>query len=145
VPFSRWGYRSAERTSSLQTSPDADLVHHPGEPGRFHRAKAEVDFVVALNPRPPAKISIPCAAAELCSQRLRSGSRTGGATSASTRSFSKLAAEAVTEVKLRKLIANMVYVGVMAEILSIDVAEVEGAIRKQFRSKSKRRRSTSGP
>ncbi len=41
------------------------------------------------------------------------------------------------EAKLRKLVKNMIYVGVVAKLLAIDMAEVEKAIRKQFASKPK--------
>ena len=41
------------------------------------------------------------------------------------------------EAKLRKLVRNMIYVGVVARLLEIDMAEVEKAIRKQFASKVK--------
>ena len=35
------------------------------------------------------------------------------------------------EAKLRKLVKNMIYVGVVARLLDIDMDEVEKAIRKQ--------------
>ncbi len=41
--------------------------------------------------------------------------------------------------KLRRLLRNMAYVGVLARLLSIDMAEVEAAIGKQFGSKAKAR------
>src|SRR5437762_9246832 len=39
--------------------------------------------------------------------------------------------------KLRKLIVNMIYVGVAADLIGIDPAEIEKAIRKQLGSKQK--------
>ena len=41
------------------------------------------------------------------------------------------------EAKLRKLVKNMIYVGVMAQLLNLDMAEVEKALRKQFAKKVK--------
>jgi 2-oxoglutarate ferredoxin oxidoreductase subunit alpha len=41
------------------------------------------------------------------------------------------------EAKLRKLVKNMVYVGVVANLLEIEMGEVEKAIRKQFAKKAK--------
>ena len=41
------------------------------------------------------------------------------------------------EAKLRKLVRNMIYVGVLAKLLEIDMAEVEKALRKQFAKKVK--------
>ncbi|MGD0825524.1 MAG: 2-oxoacid:acceptor oxidoreductase subunit alpha [Terriglobales bacterium] len=51
--------------------------------------------------------------------------------------FDKLAATVGAEAKLRKLIKNMIYVGAAAQLLEIDFAEVEKAIRKQFATKAK--------
>src|SRR5271166_2424875 len=51
--------------------------------------------------------------------------------------FDKLAATVGADAKLRKLIKNMIYVGVAAQLLEIDYAEVEKAIRKQFATKVK--------
>lgn len=51
--------------------------------------------------------------------------------------FSVLAKEVVPEAKLRKLLANMIYVGVVAHLLSIKKEGLYAAITKQFKSKSK--------
>ena len=51
--------------------------------------------------------------------------------------YDKLVAAVCSEAKLRKLIKNMIYVGVAAQLLEIDFVEVEKAIRKQFVTKAK--------
>jgi 2-oxoglutarate ferredoxin oxidoreductase subunit alpha len=51
--------------------------------------------------------------------------------------YDKLVAPVCPEAKLRKLVKNMVYVGVLAKLLAIDMTEVERAIRKQFAKKVK--------
>src|SRR5947209_13302480 len=51
--------------------------------------------------------------------------------------YDKLVAPVCPEAKLRKLVKNMIYVGVVARILGIEMAEVEKAIRKQFAKKVK--------
>lgn len=51
--------------------------------------------------------------------------------------FAKLSGEVTKEVKLKKLLANMIYVGVVAQILSIEMEEARHAIKKQFRAKPK--------
>jgi len=51
--------------------------------------------------------------------------------------YDKLVAAVCPEAKLRKLVKNMVYVGVVANLLTIEMAEVEKAIRKQFAKKAK--------
>jgi 2-oxoglutarate/2-oxoacid ferredoxin oxidoreductase subunit alpha len=51
--------------------------------------------------------------------------------------YDKLVAPVCPEAKLRKLVKNMIYVGVVAKLLDIDMGEVEKAIRKQFAKKVK--------
>jgi 2-oxoglutarate/2-oxoacid ferredoxin oxidoreductase subunit alpha len=51
--------------------------------------------------------------------------------------YDKLVAPVCPEAKLRKLVKNMIYVGVVAQLLEIDLVEVEKAIRKQFAKKAK--------
>lgn len=51
--------------------------------------------------------------------------------------FKELAAETTSTVKLRKLLENMIYVGVAAELLAIDFAQVEASIKRQFAGKTK--------
>ena len=51
--------------------------------------------------------------------------------------FAKLANIPDTEARIRKLLANMCYVGVVAQLLNIDMAEVDIAITKQFKGKPK--------
>ncbi len=51
--------------------------------------------------------------------------------------FDKITAAVCTEAKLRKLVKNMVYVGVVAQLLSMDLAVVEQSVRKQFAKKQK--------
>ncbi len=51
--------------------------------------------------------------------------------------FDKITAAICPEAKLRKLVRNMVYVGVVAQILSIDLAVVESGLRRQFAKKQK--------
>jgi 2-oxoglutarate ferredoxin oxidoreductase subunit alpha len=51
--------------------------------------------------------------------------------------FQKLAAAACPEPKLQKLVKNMVYVGVAAQMLGLDMDEVKLAIGKQLKGKQK--------
>ena len=51
--------------------------------------------------------------------------------------FQKLVAAACPEPKLQKLVKNMVYVGVAAQMLGLDLAEVKLAITKQLHGKQK--------
>src|SRR5882757_6049680 len=51
--------------------------------------------------------------------------------------FDKLTAAVCPEAKLRKLVRNMIYVGVVAQLLSMDLTQVEKAVRRQFAKKQK--------
>jgi len=51
--------------------------------------------------------------------------------------FDKITAAVCPEAKLRKLVKNMVYVGVVAQLLSIDLGVVEAGLQKQFKKKQK--------
>jgi 2-oxoglutarate ferredoxin oxidoreductase subunit alpha len=51
--------------------------------------------------------------------------------------FDKLTAAVCPEAKLRKLVRNMIYVGVVAQLLAMDLVAVENAVRRQFARKQK--------
>ena len=51
--------------------------------------------------------------------------------------FEKLIASICPEVKLRKLVKNMIYVGVVAQLLAIDLGVVESCLLRQFAKKQK--------
>ena len=51
--------------------------------------------------------------------------------------FDKLTAAVCPEAKLRKLVRNMIYVGVVAQLLAMDMKAVESAVRRQFAKKQK--------
>jgi 2-oxoglutarate/2-oxoacid ferredoxin oxidoreductase subunit alpha len=51
--------------------------------------------------------------------------------------FDQLVAPVCPDAKLRKLVRNMVYVGVVAHLLGVEMGEVERAVRQQFKKKTK--------
>ena len=51
--------------------------------------------------------------------------------------FDKIVADVTKEVKLRRLVRNMVYDGVLAELLSVDIDELKSALSKQLGGKAK--------
>ena len=51
--------------------------------------------------------------------------------------FAKLAADLSPDSKLRKLLTNMIYVGIVADLIGIERDEIITAIRKQFKGKQK--------
>ena len=51
--------------------------------------------------------------------------------------FDKLVAPVCPDAKLRKLVRNMIYDGVLAKLLGIEMEEIHIALQKQFRKKAK--------
>jgi len=51
--------------------------------------------------------------------------------------FDKLTVASCPEAKLRKLVKNMIYVGVVAKLIGMDLAVVEASLRRQFAKKQK--------
>ncbi len=100
--------------------------------------RKEIDFLVAMNPQTAREdvASLGPGAAVVYEQSLKlEGSRSDLVYYPVP--FAELAKEVILEVKLRKLLANMIYVGVVGQLLSIDKAEIQAAVSKQFGSKKK--------
>jgi 2-oxoglutarate ferredoxin oxidoreductase subunit alpha len=100
--------------------------------------KKEIDFLVAMNSETAQEdvMSLTAGAAVLYDEPLNLSSLRSDLTFYAV-PFDKLVAPVCPEAKLRKLVKNMIYVGVVARLLEIDMAEVEKAIRKQFSKKVK--------
>ena len=100
--------------------------------------KKEIDFVVAMNPETGREdvLNLASGAAVLYDEPLKLSELRSDLIFYSV-PFDKLVAAVCPEAKLRKLVKNMIYVGVMAQLLNIDMAEVEKALRKQFAKKVK--------
>ena len=100
--------------------------------------KKEIDFLVAMNPETAQEdtLSLAPGAAVLYDEPLALHKLRDDLIFYSV-PYDKLVAAVCPEAKLRKLVKNMVYVGVVASLLTIDMAEVENAIRKQFAKKVK--------
>jgi 2-oxoglutarate ferredoxin oxidoreductase subunit alpha len=100
--------------------------------------KKEIDFLVAMNPETAQEdtMSLAAGAAVLYDEPLALHKLRDDLIFYSV-PYDKLVAAVCPEAKLRKLVKNMVYVGVVASLLTIDMGEVEKAIRKQFAKKVK--------
>src|SRR5580765_3456543 len=100
--------------------------------------KKEIDFVVAMNSETAQEdvMSLAPGASVLYDEPLNLSSLRQDLIFYSV-PYDKLVAPVCPEAKLRKLVKNMVYVGVVASLLTIDMGEVEKAIRKQFATKVK--------
>jgi 2-oxoglutarate ferredoxin oxidoreductase subunit alpha len=100
--------------------------------------KKEIDFVVAMNSETAQEdvMSLAPGASVLYDEPLNLSSLRQDLIFYAV-PYDKLVAPVCPEAKLRKLVKNMIYVGVVAKLLEIDMAEVEKAIRKQFAKKVK--------
>ncbi|MGA2856292.1 MAG: 2-oxoacid:acceptor oxidoreductase subunit alpha [Candidatus Sulfotelmatobacter sp.] len=100
--------------------------------------KKEIDFLVAMNPETAVEdtMSLAPGASVLYDEPLALHKLRSDLVFYSV-PYDKIVAAVCPEAKLRKLVKNMVYVGVVAKLLTIEMAEVEKAIRKQFAKKAK--------
>ncbi len=100
--------------------------------------KKEIDFVVAMNAETAKEdvLSLASGAAVLYDEPLNLKELRNDLTFYAV-PYDKLVSPVCPEAKLRKLVKNMIYVGVLAKLLEIDMAEIEKAIRKQFAKKVK--------
>jgi 2-oxoglutarate ferredoxin oxidoreductase subunit alpha len=100
--------------------------------------KKEIDFLVAMNPETAQEDvkSLASGAVVVYDEPLNLSAIRNDLIFYSV-PYDKLVAPVCPEAKLRKLVRNMIYVGVVAKLLNIETVEVEKAIRKQFASKAK--------
>jgi 2-oxoglutarate/2-oxoacid ferredoxin oxidoreductase subunit alpha len=100
--------------------------------------KKEIDFLIAMNVETARDdvMSLDPGAAVLYDEPLNLRSLRDDLIFYSV-PYDNLVATVCPEAKLRKLVKNMIYVGVLAKLLDIDMGEVEKALRKQFAKKVK--------
>src|SRR5260221_1304901 len=100
--------------------------------------KKEIDFLVAMNPETAREdvLTLPPGAAVVYDEPLALDKLRTDVTFYPV-PFDKLTTALCPEAKLRKLVKNMVYVGVVAQLLAMDVAKVEESLRRQFKKKAK--------
>jgi len=100
--------------------------------------KKEIDFLVAMNVETAKEdvLSLASGAAVLYDEPLNLKALRDDLTFYAV-PYDKLVGPVCPEAKLRKLVKNMIYVGALARLLEIDMAEIEKAIRKQFAKKVK--------
>ncbi len=100
--------------------------------------KKEIDFLVAMNPETAREdvLSLAPGAVALYDEPLKLNELRSDLIFYPV-PYDKITAAVCPESKLRKLVKNMVYVGVVARLLNLDMVEVEKALRKQFVKKVK--------
>jgi len=100
--------------------------------------KKEIDFLIAMNPETAREdvLSLSPRAAVLFDEPLQLNKLREDLIFYAV-PYDKLVAAVCPEAKLRKLVKNMIYVGVAANLLALDMQQVERAVRKQFKKKQK--------
>ena len=103
--------------------------------------KKEIDFLVAMNPETAKEdaLSLAPGGAVLYDEPLKLNELRSDVTFYPV-PYDKLVAAVCPEAKLRKLVKNMVYVGVVAQLLNLDMAEVEKALAQAVRQEDQSRR-----
>jgi 2-oxoglutarate ferredoxin oxidoreductase subunit alpha len=104
----------------------------------FIARKKEVDFLVAMNGETAKEdvLSLEPGRAVLYDEPLKLKELRSDLTFYPV-PFDKIVATVCTDAKLRRLVKNMIYDGVLSALLNIDMAEMEKALRKQFGKKVK--------
>ena len=100
--------------------------------------KKEIDFLVAMNAETAREdvLSLRPGAACVYDEPLNLSSLRSDVTFYPV-PFDKLVAPVCPDAKLRRLVKNMIYVGIVDALLGIDLAESEKAVAKQFSTKKK--------
>ena len=100
--------------------------------------KAEIDLLVAMNPETAREdvLSLPPGAAVVYDEPLKLDDLRSDLVFYPV-PFNALVAEICTDAKLRRLVRNMIYDGVLANLLQIDRREMDKALNKQLGRKPK--------
>src|SRR5262245_16274595 len=100
--------------------------------------KKEVDFLVALNPETAREdvLTLAPGAAAVYDEPLKLKELRSDIVFYPV-PFDKIILEITKDAKLRRLVRNMIYDGVLSHLLSIDMAQMEKALRKQLGKKQK--------
>jgi len=100
--------------------------------------KKEVDFLIAMNAETAKEdvLTLPAGAAAVYDAPLKLNELRDDIVFYPV-PFDKIVGTITKDAKLRRLVKNMIYDGVMAKLLSIDMAKMEAALRKQLGKKEK--------
>ena len=98
--------------------------------------RKEIDFLVAMNPETAREdvLKLDSGSAVVYDEPLKLNQLRGDLHFFPV-PFDKLVAPVCPDAKLRKLVRNMIYDGVVAKLLSIEMAEIHNALLKQFGKK----------
>jgi 2-oxoglutarate ferredoxin oxidoreductase subunit alpha len=100
--------------------------------------KKEVDFLVAMNPETAREdvLTLPPGAAVVYDEPLKLKDLRSDVVFYPV-PFDKIIGTITHDAKLRRLVRNMIYDGVLSRLLSVDMGEMEKALRKQLGKKEK--------
>ena len=100
--------------------------------------KKEVDFLVAMNPETAREdvLTLAPGAAVLYDEPLKLSTLREDVVFYPV-PFDKIVAEVCKDAKLRRLVKNMIYDGVLSNLLNIDLGQMEHALKKQLGKKLK--------
>src|SRR5262245_4053325 len=100
--------------------------------------KKEVDFLVAMNPETAREdvLTLAPGAAVLYDEPLKLSTLRDDVVFYPV-PFDKIVGEVCKDAKLRRLVKNMIYDGVLSNLLSIDLGQMEHALKKQLGKKLK--------
>jgi 2-oxoglutarate/2-oxoacid ferredoxin oxidoreductase subunit alpha len=100
--------------------------------------KKEVDFLVAMNPETGKEdvLSLEPGSAVLYDEPLKLNTLRSDLIFYPV-PFDRIVGTVCTDAKLRRLVKNMIYDGVLSKLLGIEMTEMEKALRKQFGKKAK--------
>src|SRR5579863_2022313 len=100
--------------------------------------KRDTEILVALNPETAQSdfMGLPAGAAAIYEENMNLKQHRDDVVCYPV-PFDKITASVCPEAKLRKLVKNMVYVGVVAYLLNLDLTVVEKSVKKQFAKKQK--------
>lgn len=97
------------------------------------------DIVIAMNPQTANEdvLHLKAGATYICNSNIKLTSPLPSGCKLVPIDFTKIAGEVVESIKVKKLLTNMVYVGVVAEMLGIPKDILDSTIRDQFTGKEK--------
>ncbi len=100
--------------------------------------KKEIDFLVAMNPETAKEdtLSLEPGAAVLYDEPLKLSALRTDLTFYPV-PFDKIVAEVCHDAKLRRLVKNMIYDGVLSKLIHVELAEMEHALKRQLGKKIK--------
>src|SRR6187549_3330687 len=100
--------------------------------------KKEIDFLVAMNPETAKEdvLSLEPGRAVVYDEPLKLDALRSDLVFYPV-PFDKIVAEVCPDAKLRRLVKNMIYDGILSELLAVDLGEMEKALAKQLGKKPK--------